>query len=648
MLRLLLRLLCCVGLTWAASTTLADEPANVMPSLDAYGRLPAIELTRLSPSGADLAMITVVHDQRSLVVRDTTRKGLLTMTVGTVKVRNLEWADEDHLLVTVSRTQLISGTTGRAEYPFTLSINVRTGANIGIFAKDSRLLPYTFAYYGAYARNGHTQGLFAGSIVSRTRGDSTAAYWGSSGYGIFNVDLDSGMAEPLVHSEARSIRWVLGPDHKVMAHWDYDQLTGRSRLIADNQHDKVLRESKDALAEYQLIGAGRQPGSLVAGGWTVDEWSPGSDVSHPLPVEGDVDGFDYDRSHQRLLAVHLGGEDAHVQVFDPVFAARFADVRKALRGRLSPVSWSDDYSRLIVFAEGDGDAGTFWLVDGKSANPIGYAYPDLADAVVAPVSVITYKAGDGIGIHAILTLPVGRAAKGLPLVVLPHGGPEGHDSLEFSWWAQAFASRGYAVLQPNFRGSNGHGRDFRNAGFGQWGRKMQSDISDGVAALAAQGVIDAKRACIVGASYGGYAALAGVTVQQGIYRCAVSVNGISDLNYLLREGTRLSGDDDRTAGGRYMKQFLGVRTDEAGVLHDLSPAKLAARADAPILLIQSANDTVVPLGQTREMESALKRAGKPVEFLLLPSDDHWLSLETTRKSMLVAAVAFVQKYNPAP
>ena len=152
---------------------------------------------------------------------------------------------------------------------------------------------------------------------------------------------------------------------------------------------------------------------------------------------------------------------------------------------------------------------------------------------------------------------------------------------------------------------------------------MQSDISDGVAALA------------------------GGTVQQGVYRCAVSVNGISDLNYQLREGTRLSGDDDRTAGGPYMKQFLGVGTDEAGVLHDLSPAKLAARADAPILLIQSANDTVVPLGQTREMESALKRAGKPVELLLLPSDDHWLSQGAARKSMLVAAVAFVQKYDLA-
>jgi dipeptidyl aminopeptidase/acylaminoacyl peptidase len=266
----------------------------------------------------------------------------------------------------------------------------------------------------------------------------------------------------------------------------------------------------------------------------------------------------------------------------------------------------------------------------------------LPDANVGPTSIVVYKAADGLEIHGVLTLPPGRDPKVLPLVVLPHGGPQDHDVLGFDWTAQAYASRGYAVFQPNFRGSDGYGLDFRNAGFGQWGRKMQTDISDGVAELARRGVIDPKRASIVGASYGGYAALAGVTVQQGLYRCAVSYAGVSDLNYLI---SREVGDDEN-AGARYLRRFLGAEHGEAAV-RDLSPARLAARADAPILLIHGESDTVVPIGQSREMERVLKQAGKSVEFVQLKGEDHWLSRDAMRKAMLAAAVAFVENHNPA-
>src|SRR6202007_2715282 len=140
----------------------------------------------------------------------------------------------------------------------------------------------------------------------------------------------------------------------------------------------------------------------------------------------------------------------------------------------------------------------------------------------------------------------GREAKGLPLVVMPHGGPEAHDRPGFDWWAQAFASRGYAVFQPNFRGSDGSGDAFRDAGFGQWGRKMQTDISDGVAELARRGIVDPKLVCIVGASYGGYAALAGVTLQHGLYRCAVSYAGVANMDSMQIYDTD-DGDDSGNA-----------------------------------------------------------------------------------------------------
>src|SRR5260221_8896530 len=270
-------------------------------------------------------------------------------------------------------------------------------------------------------------------------------------------------------------------------------------------------------------------------------------------------------------------------------------------------------------------------------------YPTILQENVAPAKMVSYKAADGLEMEGVLTLPPGREPKALALVVMPHGGPQSRDYLGFDYWAQAFASRGYAVFQPNFRGSDGYGAAFRDAGFDQWGRKMQTDISDGVAELAGQGVVDPKRACIVGASYGGYAALAGVTVQQGLYRCAVSLGGVADPAAFLR-AREASGE--RNAEVRYWRKFLGAASSSDSSLGDISPMKLAARADAPVLIAYGKDDTVVRIGQSRDMASALKGAGKPVEELELPDEDHWLSRQAGRVQWITASVAFVEKHNP--
>ena len=301
---------------------------------------------------------------------------------------------------------------------------------------------------------------------------------------------------------------------------------------------------------------------------------------------------------------------------------------------------------MIIYTDGKDDSGSYWIVDiaKGSADIIGQAYPSVLPANVGPVRWVDYKAADGLEMHGVLTLPPGREAKALPLVVMPHGGPEAHDSPGFDWWAQAFAARGYAVFQPNYRGSTGSGNKFRDAGFGQWGRKMQSDISDGVAELAKQGIVDPKRACIVGASYGGYAALAGVTVQHGLYRCAVSYGGVADLAAMLRYERERTGGFSATT--RYWKEFMGATTAFETELNDISPIRLADHADAPVLLIHGKDDTVVTIDQSQSMERALTRAGKPVELVTFPGTDHWLLQEDSRVGMLKASVAFVMRHNP--
>jgi dipeptidyl aminopeptidase/acylaminoacyl peptidase len=225
--------------------------------------------------------------------------------------------------------------------------------------------------------------------------------------------------------------------------------------------------------------------------------------------------------------------------------------------------------------------------------------------------------------------------------MLPHGGPHSHDIEEFDWWAQAFASRGYAVFQPNFRGSTNRDLAFELAGHGEWGRKMQSDISDGLAELVRRGIVDPERACIVGASYGGYAALAGVTLQQGLYRCAVSVAGIGDVSMMFRT--------ENTEGGYWgmLKRSLLEELGPRSGFGEISPRRFADRADAPILLIHGRNDTVVAFEQSAKMADALKDAGKPHRLVELREEDHWLSRPATRLQMLEEAVAFVAEHNPA-
>jgi dipeptidyl aminopeptidase/acylaminoacyl peptidase len=310
------------------------------------------------------------------------------------------------------------------------------------------------------------------------------------------------------------------------------------------------------------------------------------------------------------------------------------------------VAISANFSRIVVYADGGGTTGTYQMVDfeTKTATPLADAYPSIPNSAVGAVEIVDYQAGDGLGIKGILTLPSSGVRSNLPLVVIPHGGPEAMDHAGFSWLAQAFASRGYAVFQPNFRGSSGHGVAFRNAGFGQWGRKMQTDISDGVAALAARGIVDAHRACIVGASYGGYAALAGVTLQHGLYRCAASFAGVSDPAALIRVWSFATS---KNPAQRYWRSYLGVGEGNDRVPDEISPLAHAAEADAPVLLIHGKDDTTVGIYQSEQMEYALKRAGKTVEFVRLDGEDHYLSRSTTRLKMLEAMVAFVEKHNPA-
>jgi dipeptidyl aminopeptidase/acylaminoacyl peptidase len=642
-----------------AATCVLGEPAFAAPPIEAYGKLPAVELVEISPSGTRFAFVATTGDKRNLFVVTTDGKPLQIGNIGNLKVRRLDWAGDDHVLVTTSATVTLGPdfTVWTAELSTVIAINVNTGKIVQIFANHQPTVANTVqGQYGTAQVDGQWYGWFGGRTCQT---DKSGCYALQNYTDLYRVDLDTGAVKIAAHGRDDGDGWLVSDKGEVVARAYYGEKNSGWWIAQGRDGDQVLASGTNEFGGVDTMHLGRTPDTVLVdlptgadgtqkGAYDYRELSLGSAPEKGLE-RGRMEEPLFDPTSHLWIGEVMRDEDRSMQFFLPALQARWVGTRKAFPNYLVHLkSWSSDFNRLIVYTDGGDDSGTYWLVDiaKHSADPIGSAYPDVKAADVGPVSMVSWRAADGLELHGVLTLPPGKPAKSLPLVVLPHGGPESRDYVEFDWWAQAFASRGYAVLQPNYRGSSGYGVAFRNAGLGQWGRKMQTDISDGVADLARKGVIDPKRACIVGGSYGGYAALAGVTVQQGLYRCAVSVAGVSDLNGMLAYEHKAANGP--SSGLRYWRAFMGVEGFSASAqLRPISPAELADKADAPILLIHGKDDTVVPFEQSTTMRSALESAGKPVEFVKMNNEDHWLSREETRIQMLTAAVAFVQKHNPA-
>ncbi len=638
-----------------AATPLRAAP----PPVEAYGRLPAIEELELSPSGDRFAFIATDGNKRRLYVREVDGdKTLLTLVdVGTVKVRDLDWAGENFIAITISdRYNLGMWYGGAYELAQVMVLDV-ANRQLKPLLKDSRFLGSVNGRYGYTQRDGRWVGFFSAPLMSNSTGLSGERTLLDGDPDLVSVDLESGGFRRLAESSSgNGAGWLVGRDGTVLATARYEDKSADWRLYAGTMSGKLIEKRKDTLGENWIIGQGRTAGTVLyavhdeQGATHYMEASLATGEKKEILTGDPVRSFKFDPVTGLLTGTLREGDNPELVMFDPKQQALLDATRRAFpQLQVGFESWSDDFKRLVVKTEGPGDAGSWWLVDARTAGKpakadyLGEQYPSVKPEQVGPFKMIDYKAADGTKLQGVLTLPPGREPKKLPLVVLPHGGPQARDYPSFDFWAQAYASRGYAVWQPNFRGSAGYGVDLVNAGHGEFGRKMQTDISDGVAELARQGIIDPQRACIVGASYGGYAALAGVTLQQGLYRCAVAVAGVTDLkDFLTERRTRLGAD-----GMRYWMQYLGAKNTGDDLLETLSPARLAARADAPVLLIHGKDDTIVPIRQSQLMKRAMEKANKPVEMITLNGEDHYLSREATRIDMLRAAVAFVEKHNPA-
>ena len=644
--RFLQKLIIAFGLSILANPALAQEP---LP-LEAYGELPGVERVTISPSGKRIGLLTTIRGKRVLIALEGGKPVGTPVTVGDMKIRSIRWVGEERMMIIASQTERLGAnfTTDKHEFYVARILPVTGDTKPGIvFGNRKELVDAISGNYGIRLIDGRWYGFFGATKLEKS---TRLTYHFDHGRPyLYRVDLENFKTKEIAPAVRAGLSsdWVVDAQGNVAAALTVDDESGE--WVLRRSHNKVIAKGQNQAGRISLIGLGYD-GSTVLVSENIEgrtqwrEYPLAGGEAKPFLRDVSVDELYFSDTTGYLIGYLEGGSIPKPIFAKPEHASSLAKVRKAFSTfEMDVIDWTDNLKHVVVRTSGNKDSGTWFSVDIDSLSAAAIAYERMAiePQHVGAISTFEYNASDGMELDGILTLPPGAEPKDLPLVMMPHGGPHSYDSPHFDWWAQAFASRGYAVFQPNFRGSTHKTQSFRIAGYGQWGRAMQSDKTDGLKALAAKGIIDPKRACIVGASYGGYAALAGVTLEQGIYRCAVAVAPVSDINNMYKEDYRASANDRTT------KVSLLQQLGERGSWDEVSPLRNAAKADAPIMLIHGRDDTVVPYSHSTKMADKLKDAGKPYEMVTLKGEDHWLSLSETRQKMLKSAVEFVEKHNPA-
>ena len=618
--------------------------ASAKPPAEAFGE-PTVRLATLAPDGKSIASVWTAKDGEVLVVTDVgTGKSRAIANVTTVKPRDLDFVSADYVVATVSQIRRI-GNGEKFEHASAFSFNLKDGKFVELqrstqgLAKQSGLGRIVgVSADGAYA--------YMPAWVQRDNRDPT--------YALFRVSLATGAASVVKDGwgSTSTTDWLAAANGDAHMRDEFYENSGKHELLRmvgsewvsimseNNGFRTVVLQGVRTGDRAPLVSSYSDTGVLSL--YAINE--AGTREAVLAREDADIDSLVID-SNRVIAGVSYEGMTPQYGMFDPAINAAIRKVQKALAGSSTYlVDWSNDWSTMLFFSEGGAGAGDYYIFNKTtgSLQPLLGIRPAIEDAFVAQVEPFTYAARDGLKIPALITWPVGVAAearKNLPMIVLPHGGPAAYDALGFDGLAQFLANEGYVVLQPNFRGSTGFGLGFKQAGYGEWGRKMQTDISDGVGAMVASGAANAKRVCIVGWSYGGYAALAGGALSPELYACVASVAGVSDLREML--GWEYDRIGPQSPTYRRWTLLIGDPEKDGTAIDAVSPARLADRFKAPVLLIHGNDDTTVPPSQSSAMADALNRAGKKVTFQRIVGDDHDLGRGQNTKIVYEAIAAFV-------
>jgi len=636
----------------------AAEP----PPVESYGRLPAFFNSAISPDGKHLALgrNDKAGEQYLQVVELATGKtvsGVLHRETARDQdkavMREVGWADDRRATYLLSATlptmrMIPEGvmTPGRNHIDLWRTALLDIGSDKTYLVKRAEKYDWGITFSDLHASvPGEPDG---GRMIIRS------SPYREGVVNVYRVDLNSGRTRTVIRGNSRTRTFLLDAIGAPRVRLDVDEEMNQWRLfMLAKDGDRLLATNVSPTGGIGVTGL-MPSGEIVILDQTENRSTEMLYSLHPesgaLTVLAEHPRYDVDSA----LVDPWTREVVGARVVEDVAVDRYLDrqlsriqdtLQKKLPGAVVELdTWSADREHFVAFIERPGDAGGHYLYSPVTNHLqlLGLTYPELNENHLGYRQGIEYKSRDGTAIPAYLTLPDDNMRTQRPLVVLVHGGPAARDTLAFDWWASFLASRGYAVVQPNYRGSSGYGRAWQEAGYRQWGQLMQDDVEDAVHALVRAGMADPERVCIVGASYGGSAALSGGARDPELYRCVASIAGVSDLPLMLLTETIQHGRHSSTVD--WWTMLIGNRRDDRQQLEAVSPAYQAAGTKAPFLLIHGELDTVVPIRQSERMASALKAAGKPVRFVRLPGEDHWLSDAPTRMRMLEELETFLAEH----
>jgi len=640
----------------ASMPALCAEPAPMPRDVAAktFGARPGVFQMSLSPDGKHIAYVGAAAGQASVVmVGDLVKGELKPIIFSDNKPQNLDscgWSDPDRLVCTTYGQALVNNY--RLSFTRLLAVDV-DGKNVRALGAplpnnptrlsqfDGEVIDWLDAKGRVLISRDHVQGETTGTMVAgsangigvdlvdtRTnsarsieRARPTAASFLTDGkgnvriMGLRRVDVSG---YQLTGEQAFQYRARTDGPWQPLATYDGIANRGTWPLAVDPVSNTVYalkdKDGRDALYRIALDGSLKE--ELVLD-------NPHVDIDNVIELRGRVIGATY--TEDRRYAVY----------FDPTYKAIVEQIGRALPKlpQIDIVDATLDESKLLVRASSDTDEGRFFLYEKSShaLQPLMSVRPQAEGKALATVRSITYKSFDGTDVPAYLTLPPGSSGKSLPAIVMPHGGPGSRDVWGFDWLAQFFAARGYAVIQPEFRGSTGFGENwFLNNGFKSW-KTAIGDVNAAGEWLVAQGIADPAHLGIFGWSYGGYAALQSNVLDASLFKAVVAVAPVTDLYMLRHESEGFTNEN-------VSKKFIGNADLDAA-----SPARNAAAFKAPVLIFHGMTDVNVGFAESEAMDNALRRAGKQSELVRYPGLDHQLPDSAVRADMLSKTDAFLRK-----
>jgi len=620
--------------------------AQTVPQLpvEAFASIPDVSSVQLSPDGKKIASIVRVDQPKlkgtvvSILDLETGAKDVAVHTDNQKFVLlSLQWANDTTLLISAKFPANRYGTPTTETRLVKYDLTTRKTTSVLARSVVERLswIPQ-----------------HQGQIIDMMPDDPDHILLALDGMGeavgedsVLRVNLSQGKSAFIQNAKRKVIGWIADRQHKVRISIYNDDTEYRIYEQPEQKTESRLLWTFKAFSEDSIwpLGFDADPNILYVRAYhqgfeaifKVNLTDPKLTkelvyANENTDVEGDLI---YSELKKKVIGISEGDGEEYT-FWDPEYAGLQNGLKAVLPNAHNFITqFSANERRYIVYSTSSTQPGTYYFGDRdeKALFPIAERYSQLSSEQLADTQYLSYEARDKLKIDAYLTVPKGLEAKNLPTIIFPHGGPISYDSNDFDYWAQFFANRGYAVFRMNFRGSAGYGYEFMKAGLKSWGLEMQNDVEDGTRYLINQGISDPQRICIVGASYGGYAALMGAAMTPDLYRCAVSVAGVTDVAYLVKSSRRFTNYE-------VVKEQIG---DDFSALYERSPVSKADKITIPVLLLHGDKDRVVKVQHSREMFDELKSRKKNVEYIELENGDHYLSNNDHRLTTFKALDKFL-------